>query len=231
MERRNIAHDADSTLVGIPPLTLVISSEVRFLRESLGAVLGRADCISVLGYGADLAQTLRLSVDLRPDMVLLDVAITGGPSVVRQLREARVGLIVVAFALSESVDSVLAWAEAGVTGYIPNTAATKDLHILIAEIGTGYQACSPLVAAGLLHRVAGTVASTARQASVLGALTPREHEIISLIRTGLSNKEIARRLNIGLSTTKSHVHNALGKLNVRRRGQITTWPPSGASRA
>jgi DNA-binding CsgD family transcriptional regulator len=53
-------------------------------------------------------------------------------------------------------------------------------------------------------------------------LTPRELEIVHLIGTGLSNKEIARRLDIGLATTKSHVHHAFAKLNVQRRSQVVS---------
>ena len=203
-----------------PALRLVIASEIRFLRESLGAVLGRVASLSVVGYGADLGQTLNVSRDLRPDMVLIDAAMRDGPPAVRPLREIRAGLQVVAFAVSESVDTVVAWAEAGVTGYIPKTASMSDLHALVAEISAGRQTCSPLVAAGLLQRVAATAVDTPQQASGPHALTPRELEIVRLISTGLSNKEIARQLNIGLATAKSHVHNVLGKLNVQRRGQV-----------
>jgi two-component system nitrate/nitrite response regulator NarL len=216
---------------GTAALTLVIASEVRFSRESLGAVLSRGPNISVLGYGADLGQTLRLSRELWPDMVLLDAAMHDGPSAVRRLREARAGLLVVAFAISESVETVLAWAEAGVSGYIPNTAGTSDLQALIAEISAGRQSCSPLVAAGLLQRIGATSSGTARQPTGAETLTPRELEIVSLISAGLSNKEIARHLNIGLATTKSHVHNVLGKLNVQRRGRVGTWMRSGSSGA
>jgi DNA-binding NarL/FixJ family response regulator len=54
-------------------------------------------------------------------------------------------------------------------------------------------------------------------------LSARELQIIQLIGAGLSNKDIARQLNIGVATTKSHVHNLLGKLALQRRGQITHW--------
>ena len=216
---------------GTRALTLVIASEVRFSRESLGAVLGSGPNISVLGYGANLGQTMRLSRELRPDMILLDVAMRDGPSAVRRLREARAGLLIVAFAISESVETVLAWAEAGVAGYIPNTASTSELQALIAEIGAGRQTCSPLVAAGLLKRIAATASGMPRQVTGSDTLTPRELEIVSLISAGLSNKEIARHLGIGLTTTKSHVHNVLGKLNVHRRGRVGTWMRSGSSSA
>jgi DNA-binding NarL/FixJ family response regulator len=179
----------------------VTASEVRFLR-----------------YGADLGQTLNVSRDLRPDMVLLDAAMRDGPQAVRRLREIRAGLQVVAFAVSESVDTVLAWAEAGVAGYIPITAAMSDLHALVAAISAGRQ--TPLFTAGLLQQIAATAVATANRASGPHTLTPRELEIVGLISTRLSNKEIARQLNIGLAAAKSHVHNVLGKSTVQRRGQV-----------
>jgi two-component system, NarL family, nitrate/nitrite response regulator NarL len=200
-------------------LRLVIASEVRFLRECLGEVLGRVASLSVVGYGANLDQTLKIIRDLRPDMVLFDAAMHDGPQAVRQLRKIRAGLQVVAFAVSESVDTVLSWAEAGVAGYIPNTTPMNDLHALVVEISAGRQICSPLVAAGLLQRVAAIALEPTDQAAG-HALTPRELEIVRLISAGLSNKEIARQLNIGLATAKSHVHNVLGKLKVQRRGQV-----------
>jgi DNA-binding NarL/FixJ family response regulator len=109
-----------------------------------------------------------------------------------------------------------------VCGYIPNTTPLSDVIDLLAEIAQGRQACSTDVAGGLLRRIAHTgheIPSFVLPAS----LTDREREILRLIGAGLSNKDIARRLNISLATTKAHVHNLLGKLNVRRRGEATAW--------
>jgi two-component system, NarL family, nitrate/nitrite response regulator NarL len=219
---RNERH-ADPVGCGRHALQVLIASEVRFVRESLGEILGRGGTTSVIGYCADFGQTLSMSRELRPDMVLLDAAVRDGPMAVRRLREISAGLRVVVFAVSESVESVLSWAEAGVAGYIPCTAGASDLCALVDDISAGRQACSGVVAAGLLQRIAASSAGPAKADSGPQALTPRELEIVRLISTGLSNKEIARRLNIGLTTTKSHVHNALGKLNVQRRGQVATW--------
>lgn len=206
-----------------PTLKILIASEVRFLRESLGEILGRTETISVLGYCVDFSQALSMSRELSPDMVLLDATLGEGTSVVRRLREMVAGLRIVVFAVTESVESVLAWAEAGVAGYIPSTAAMADLHDLLADIDSGRQACSAPVAAGLLRRIASAAGRSSAHGPGSPALTARELEIARLIGIGLSNKEIARRLNIGLATTKSHVHNALGKLKVQRRGEVATW--------
>jgi DNA-binding NarL/FixJ family response regulator len=207
---------------GVRALQVLIASEVRFVRESLGEILGRGGTTSVIGYCADFGQTLSMSRELRPDMVLLDATVRDGPLAVRRLREISAGLRVVVFALSESVESVLAWAEAGVAGYIPCTAGASDLCALVDDISAGRQACSGVVGAALLQRIAASSVAPVKADSGPQALTPRELEIVRLISTGLSNKEIARRLNIGLTTTKSHVHNALGKLQVQRRGQVAT---------
>lgn len=204
-------------------LRIVIASEVRFVRESLSEILGRDDAIAVVGECHDSTQLLIVCRDLQPDMVLLDASFQDGLTTARRLREMWAGLRIVVFAIRESVESVLVWVEAGVAGYIPSSAAAADLRAMVANIGAGRQPCSDLVAAGLLRRIAATAAGPPNHIMGPQALTPRELEVVRLISTGLSNKEIARRLNIGLATTKSHVHNALGKLNVRRRGQVATW--------
>jgi DNA-binding NarL/FixJ family response regulator len=83
---------------------------------------------------------------------------------------------------------------------------------------------SNLMAASLVSsREPVLVISWRRSPGQVAALTAREEEIASLIAAGLSNKEIARRLKICLPTTKSHVHNILGKLELERRGQVSRW--------
>ena len=203
-------------------LRLLVVSDVRFVRESLGEILGRSAGISVVGHcgGADVLVQSRA---LDPDMVLLDTAAHDGLSTVRQMRAASAGMLVVVFALIESVENVLTWVEAGVSGYISSTAAAADIGPMIAEIKAGRQTCSAVVVASLLRRVATRTGASRGHESDPQPLTPREFEIVRLVSTGLSNKKIARDLRISLATTKSHVHNALGKLRVQRRSQIATW--------
>ena len=107
---------AESEIHAAPMLGILIASDVRFVRESLGEVLGRSGNFSVLGECGDQDEILSMSRELRPDMVLLDAAVRDGVAVVRRLREMRAALRVVVFAITESVDSVLLWADAGVGG-------------------------------------------------------------------------------------------------------------------
>lgn len=94
-------HHAEPGRCSVHALQVLITSEVRFVRESLGEILGRGGTTSVVGYCADFGQTLSMSRELRPDMVLLDAAVRDGPLAVRRLREISARLRVVVFALSK----------------------------------------------------------------------------------------------------------------------------------
>jgi two-component system, NarL family, nitrate/nitrite response regulator NarL len=201
-----------------PELRIVILSAVRFLRESLSEILGRDPGIAVLGHYAALDNALDNTLRRSANFFLLDAAFDGGTSAVRQIREVAPEVSVVVLAVVEARENVVTWAEAGVAGYIPSSAALTELATLLRDISNGKQACSDHVAAALLRRIARDAADKEAPVSP-SPLTPRELQILELIDEGLSNKEIARRLVISLGTTKSHVHSLLGKLNVPRRGQ------------
>jgi two-component system nitrate/nitrite response regulator NarL len=199
-------------------LRIVVVSEVRFLRESVAEILARDPSMSVVGLFADLSEAVALTPAF-PDVVLLDAAFPAGAAAVIRTRHIAPELRVIAFAVRETEEDIISWAQAGVIGYVPSTAALSDLVRLVMEIHDGEQLCSGRVAAGLLRRIAVT-ASLGDRRDPTSPLTARERQIAEVIATGLSDKEIARRLNISLATTKSHVHNLLGKLNAQRRGEV-----------
>ena len=124
--------------------------------------------------------------------------------------------------MRETEEDIIVWAQAGVIGYVPSTAAWADLVRLVIGIQAGEQLCSARVAAGLFRRMAmpENLDNGRDAVAQTPSLTARERQAAELIGAGLSDKEIARKLNISLATTKTHVHNLLGKLNVQRRGQV-----------
>lgn len=166
-----------------------------------------------------------MTLDRQPDVVLIDAAFPNGIDLVGRLRNIASRVQVVVVAVRETEQNIIAWAEAGVVGYIPSTASLADVVTLLSDIITGKQSCSQPVAAGMLRRISSTARWGNPQSDVPPApiLTAREVQIVELIASGLSNKDISRRLNIGVSTTKSHVHHLLGKLALQRRGQIAHW--------
>jgi DNA-binding NarL/FixJ family response regulator len=198
------------------PIRLSILSDVRFLRESLAEILPRDGTVSISGLFANFQEASSGLANHQPDIVLLDEALPDGLAAVGQIRDVAPQLPVVVIAVAETAGEVIAWAEAGAAGYIPRTAGLADIVPLLIDITQGKQACTESVAAGLLRRLSANGRHTA-------ALTAREAQIAQMIVAGMSNKEIARCLNIGLATTKTHVHHLLGKLSLRRRGQAAGW--------
>ena len=205
--------------------SVLIVCEVRFVREGLAEFLGRDRRLSILGFADDLAGALAITLDLQPDIVLLDAAFPDAVGTVGWFQAVASQVRVIAFAATETEENIIAWAEAGVAGYVPKTAALADLVALLTDIVQGKQRCSGCVAAGLLHKITTMAESGNRRRHAPGSslLTARELQIIRLLADGLSNKEIARRLVIEVATTKSHVHNLLEKLNLARRGQAALW--------
>jgi DNA-binding NarL/FixJ family response regulator len=202
------------------PITLFIVSDVRFLRESLAEVLPRAGPLRILGAFGGIQEVVSHLSNNQPDILLLDGAFPGGHSAAKQFRALAPKVRVVVTAVVETADDVIAWGEVGVAGYIPRTAGLDEIVPLLMDIERGKQPCSASVAGAMLRRLFNGVHPFAPP---MAKLTAREAQIASMIAAGLSNKDIARRLDIGLATAKTHVHHLLGKLNVQRRGEAANW--------
>ena len=198
-------------------IRLAIVAGIRLYREGLAQVLGRSPHFEITATAARPEEVLPSLAELRPDVVLLDMAMPDSLPAVQAIVEAVPGLRIVALAVADEDDQVLACAEAGVAGYVPRAASLEDLVAVIQSVTRGETICSPRVAASLLRRVAMLAAG--RAGLPLAVLTGREREILRLIDRGLSNKEIARDLGIEVATVKNHVHNILEKLKVHRRGE------------
>ena len=136
----------------------------------------------------------------------------------RTIRQATAGAGLVALAAPEDDGSVIACAEAGVAAFVARDATLDELVAATRAVARGeLPAHSPRIAAALLRRVAD--GARPPEHAVLAPLTSRERQIVALIDEGLSNKEIAARLCIELSTVKNHVHNLLEKLGARGRAE------------
>src|SRR5581483_4150150 len=102
-------------------ISVLILSEIRFLREGLAEALKSDPLVSICGLCADLNDGVELSGDLEPNIVLLDAAFPSGAVAIRRLRSAAPEAKVVVFAVTETEESIIAWAEAGAAGYIPRS--------------------------------------------------------------------------------------------------------------
>jgi two-component system nitrate/nitrite response regulator NarL len=196
-------------------------TDVRLYAEGLVHILEREPSIAMIGTSPSAKQALDAIAEASVEVILLDLKPPEGPAVARLIREAAPDVWLVALAVPEADDDVVAWAEAGIAGVLPRDGSFQDLVRMIHSVVHGETVCSPRVAAALLRRVAVLARSAGRPAPIStgSQLTYRETEVVRLMGRGLSNKEIAQSLGIALPTVKNHIHHVLEKLQVRTRSE------------
>jgi two-component system, NarL family, nitrate/nitrite response regulator NarL len=201
-----------------PDVRVVVLDDVKLYRDGLKSILGGCDDVVVVGEGMADRDGLRLVTSLLPDVLLLVASAVRSTTLAGDVARLAPNVRILAYGVSAGDDEAICCAEAGVAGYVPRDATTPELVQTILSVSRGEFACSPRIAALLLKRVADLASSREIPESDI-TLTPREREIGQLIDDGLSNKQIAGRLGIGVSTVKNHVHHLLEKLNANGRGQ------------
>ncbi len=199
------------------PILVGVVSDVRLYREGIAESLSARDQFTVLGSAATLAGALALGEKLRGHILLLDVAMAEGLTIVRALSDTLPDLRTVGFALDEVEDDVVACAEAGIVGYVPRDASFDTLVEIMESASRDELVCSPRMASQLLRRLAVKPGSVGHPAEA--RLTRREREVWQLLDGGLANKEIATELGIEVTTAKNHVHSLLTKLKVSSRAE------------
>lgn len=198
---------------------VLLAASVRLYRDGIAAGLERCPLLHVEEVASGPTEALAALARGAPDVVLLDASMESALAVVRGICEARPGVRVVAFAVDEDhEDALLACVEAGVAGWVGRDGSMDDLVNAVLSAARGELVCSARVA-GMLSRRLAALAGQRKSPGSVAQLTPREVEIGELISRGLSNKHIARTLQLRLATVKNHVHNILEKLNVHTRGE------------
>ncbi|WP_156046698.1 response regulator transcription factor [Rhodococcus wratislaviensis] len=154
------------------------------------------------------------------DVVLVDMSLSGSADAVRALVVARPTVKVVALGVLEDDPGLAAYAELGVCGYVSRDASIDELGESLRSALRGEAPCSGKIAAGLLRHIA-VQARAHLNSQVPLQLTCRERDVLKLLENGMTNKEIARALDISLSTVKNHVHSVLVKMGAAHRHELS----------
>jgi DNA-binding NarL/FixJ family response regulator len=203
-------------------LVLVIEDN-RLVRDGLAALLDAQPDFKVVAAAEGANAGLLQVRATKPHVVLVDAALGNHDShrLVKSVREEAPESRVIVMDLLPAHEDVIAFIKAGANGFIVKDATIDDFVRTIRSVAEGADVVPPALTGTLLSHIVDK-AVTRSTAAVLEAvrMTKREREITSLIAEGLSNKEIAQRLNIATYTVKSHVHNILEKLALHSRLQI-----------
>jgi two-component system, NarL family, nitrate/nitrite response regulator NarL len=202
-----------------PPIRVFLICRVHLYCTAIARLL-RSDSAIILVRTANPGAPLLPALDAAAaDVVLLDAGGANALQLAQNVIRERPATRILGFGVEEVPAEVIACAQAGLCGYVPSTASMRDLVAAIRCIAQGGTVCSPSMADGIFrHMRSASIEPQSNEAEKL--LTRRQQQIVRLISDGLSNKEIARRLALGNSTVKNHVHEILDRLRVSCRSEV-----------
>lgn len=214
-------------------IRLLLIEDNRLVRDGISAIIRRQSDMKIVATSGD-SGTIRTAEKFRPHVVLVDLDLRsqGCLDTVGLLREVVPEAKVIVMDLDPAQSRIVEYVRAGVAGFLLQDATLDDSLRTIRSVAGGEKVLParltrtlfsqivelPPVPGGEKKRFRGSpeLRPTVR-------LTSREQEIIELIAEGLSNKDIARRLNVATYTVKSHVHNILEKLSLHTRLQLANY--------
>ena len=197
---------------------LLIADDQTTVREALAALMALSEGVDVIGTAPNGEEAVRLALDLRPDVVLmdLDMPVLNGPEATARILEQLADTRVVALTTFEDDESILAAMQAGAIGYLTKNAGHRAILRAVEAAAQGQSILDGAVQRRLLRLATN---ARPRASKRLDGLTAREKEILRLIGTGLRNAEIAESLTISETTVKTHINNLFAKAGISTRAE------------
>ena len=208
-------------------ILILLIEDNRMLREGIESMLKKQTDIRVVGTVSNNENILQMIGKLKPNILLLDLGLQNQDSlqlvklIKKQFPQAKIivtGLIPLQSAVRDFV-------QAGVSGFILQDANTTQFMKAIRKVNRGLKVLPPLLTGSLFSQIVEQAITVLNPSALAESvrMTKRERQFIELIADGLTNKEIAQKLNLSNYTVKSHVHNILQKLSLSTRVQIAKY--------
>jgi DNA-binding NarL/FixJ family response regulator len=206
------------------PIRVMVVDDHPMWRDAVARDLTEAG-YDVAATAADGAQALRVIGAARPDVVVLDLQLpdTSGVEVTRALRAACPAARVLVLSASGEQQDVLDAVKAGAVGYLLKSAALPEFLDAVRRTAEGDAVFTPGLAALVLGEFRRLASAPATGVGDAPTLTERETEILRMVATGMSYKQIASRLVLSHRTVQNHVQNSLGKLHLHNRVELVRY--------
>ena len=199
--------------VPMNPMRVLLADDHTLVRAGLRKLLESVPGLSVVGEAGDGLQLLKLAEDLKPQLVLMDIAMPGlnGLEATARLVKSSPGIRVMILSMHQNEEYVRRALRHGAVAYLLKDSAPMELELAITAVLRGETYLSPAVSKGVLsdyvHRLREDDLPSEN-------LSPRQREVLQLIAEGLSTKEIARRLDLSVKTVESHRTGLMRQLDV-----------------
>ncbi len=190
-------------------------------RAGIRSLVNSLDGFTVVGDHGDAREAIEIIAREKPDLVLMDITMPGlsGIDAIDQVRAVHPRVRVLMLSHHEGESFVEQSLQHGADGYLSKDSEPEELSLAMKAVMKDRAYLSPKVARGLVDGARSTSTET-RTANRLSALTPREREVFQLLAIGLSNKEVARKLDLSVGTAKKHRENLQRKLDCHSAAEL-----------
>jgi two-component system, NarL family, nitrate/nitrite response regulator NarL len=204
-------------------ITILAIDDHPLFRKGVSDLVGMDDSMTLVGEAANGVDGLRLAQQLNPDFILLDINMKGmsGLETLAAIKETDLDARVLMLTVSDSEEDVIAALRMGADGYLLKDMEPEDILLSLRQAAGGKVVISERLTQLLAHALREDKRKVDESAAA--NLTERESQILQLVAQGLSNRVIARRLNISEGTVKVHVKHLLKKLNLHSRVEAAVW--------
>jgi DNA-binding NarL/FixJ family response regulator len=199
---------------GSARIRIGIADDHPVVRDGLVAMLETQPDFEISGEAGTGQDALALVATSDPDVLLLDLEMPGldGVHVLQRLRENGARTRIIIFTVFDTDERIIAAVEAGAAGYLLKGSPRAQVFDAVRQVAAGGSLLAPVATSAVLRRVRGEL-----EQAQSPALTPREHNVLSYLARGRSNKQIASTLNISERTVKFHVSSIITKLDAANR--------------
>ena len=206
-------------------IRVVLVDDQQLVRAGFRMVLDYQPDMTVVGEAGDGAEALRLLRTTEADVVVMDLRmpVLDGVAATRQICAAGPEPRVLVLTTFDTDEEAFAALQAGASGFLLKSVPPEDLLSAIRVVAGGEAVVAPRVTRRLLDRFAGRLAASPDDPAAMPDLTDREKEVLLLLAQGLSNLEIAGRIQVAEATVKTHIGRILTKLALRDRLQAVVF--------
>ncbi len=208
-------------------ILIVVIEDNRLLREGITAMIGEQTDLKVTAAFGDCAKALQFIRQSQPNVILLDLGLRNQNSLnlAKVLKKDFQKIKIIMMDLVPLQEDLLVFVQAGVSGFILKEATVDDFLKTIRTVAGGAKALPSNLTESLFSQIVNKAVNESNPSKIISSvkMTKRERQVIDLVADGLTNKEIAQKLNLSTYTVKSHIHNILEKLAIHTRVQIAKF--------